>query len=161
MQTFKLFTATFPCVLVMLIAVGCSSNNRADKCLPLPVALQAPPNLTFRVVDKTTNLDLFFGAAAKYDTSQLKVHRWLNGHIDTAFLRIDKVGQRFNVAITSNRNVTDTVLMNIADQPRDTILFKKTATVGCYPTTYVSAITFDGKLVFSPQSSSTLAILEK
>ncbi|HEY8930005.1 MAG TPA: hypothetical protein VIM55_12480 [Mucilaginibacter sp.] len=161
MQNLKAYTTGIICIVVMIISAGCSSNSKDIKCLPLPVALQAPPNLTFRVVDKATNLDLFFGAAAKYDTSQLKVHRWLNGHLDTAFLHIDKVGQRFNVAITSNRNVTDTVFMNIADQPRDTILFKKTATVGCYPTTYVSAITFDGKLVFSPQSSSTLAILEK
>jgi len=161
MQNLKSFIAGVICTAVIIIAAGCSSNNKDVKCLPMPMALQSPPNLTFRVVDKNTQQDLFFGTTARYNTSQLKVHHLLNGVLDTAFLRIDTAGHRLNVSITSNRNVTDTVLMNIADQPRDTILFKKTATVGCYPTTYVSAITFDGKLVFSPQSSSTLAILEK
>jgi hypothetical protein len=42
-----------------------------------------PPNITFRVVDKATGKDLFFGSTAQYATSQLKVHHILNGHIDT------------------------------------------------------------------------------
>ena len=159
MQALKSLTTGIICIVAMLIiTAGCTSSSM-KKCLPAPVALQAPPNLTFRVIDKASGQDLFFGAAAKYEPSQLKVKHLLNGNLDTAFLHIDATNKLFNVAITSNTSLTDTVLMNIADQPRDTILFRKSVTTGCYQTNYVSSITFDGKVVFpysGPEAAATL-----
>lgn len=155
-----------PLILVFFFAIiclitSCGSSTHDKKCSPCPLALQAPPNLTFTVVDKTTRKDLFFGAAAKYDVSQLKVHHIINGHPDTAFLHIDTVNQKFNVRITANSQV-DTVTMNIADKPQDVLLFKRTTTSGCCSATYLSSVTFNGTVVYQQHSGpEVVAVLEK
>jgi len=146
---------------VFCFMASCSSSTHDNKCLPCPMALPAPPALTFSVVDKTSGADLFFGATAKYDTSQLKVHHIVNGHPDTAFLRIDAVNQKFNVRITANHEV-DTVTMNIADTPQDILLFKRKTTGGCCSSTYLSSITFDGVVVYQQGTDPQVtAVLKK
>lgn len=147
-------------IIVMLLNSSCSSTSN-KKCLPCPLALQAPPNLTFKAVDKTTGNDLFFGAAAKYSTNQLKVHHIVNGHPDTAYLRIDTPGQKFNVRIFAIHEI-DTVTMNIADKPQDILLFKRKTTGGCCATTYLSTVTFNGTIVYQQHNGpEVIAILEK
>jgi hypothetical protein len=146
---------------IVFFISSCGSSTKDKKCLPCPVALQAPPNLTFRVVDRTTGNDLFFGASAKYDTSQLKVHHIMNGHPDTAYLHIDAVNQKFNVRIMANHEI-DTVTMNIADKPQDILLFKRVIGTGCCSTSYVSSITFNGTVVYRQgDAPQVVAVLEK
>ncbi|MES2113260.1 MAG: hypothetical protein V4577_31200 [Bacteroidota bacterium] len=153
--TFFFFSA-----IVCLVA-SCSSSTHDNKCFPCPLAVTAPPNLTFRVVDKTTGADLFFGAAAKYDTSRLKVHHIVNGQPDTAFLHIDAANQKFNVRITANHEV-DTVTMNIADKPQDILLFKRKTSSGCCSSTYLSSVTFNGVIVYQQGTNpDVVAVLEK
>jgi hypothetical protein len=122
---------------------------------------QASPNLTFRVVDKTTGQDLFFGSTAKYTTSQLRVHHIINGHSDTAFLHIDTPNHYFNVGIIP-ANQVDTVTMDIADKPQDVLLFKTTTTGGCCSATYLSSVTYNGIVVYTPKQGPTIvAVLAK
>jgi hypothetical protein len=147
-------------MLVLMFTAGCGSNS-TNKCFPCPMALQAPPNLTFRVVDKTTSQDLFFGSTAKYTTSQLKVHHIINGHPDTAFLHIDTLNHNFNVRIMAVNQV-DTVTMNIADKPQDILLFKRTTTGGCCSTTYLSSVTYNGTVVYTQKPGPDIvAVLAK
>jgi hypothetical protein len=156
------------CIITVLIFVGtclifiasCNSHS-TSKCAPCPLALRMPPNITFRVVDKATGKDLFFGSAAQYATSQLKVHHILNGHIDTAYLHIDNLNKDFNVRINTVHQV-DTVTVNIADKPQDILLFKSTTTGGCCSTTYLSSVTFNGTVVYTQkQGPDVVAILAK
>lgn len=125
------------------------------------MALQMAPNITFRVVDKTTSQDLFFGSSAIYSTTQLKVHHILNGHIDTAYLHIDSLNKDFNVRINAVHQV-DTVTMNIADKPQDILLFKRTTTGGCCSTTYLSSVTYNGTVVYTQKNGpEVIAVLAK
>jgi len=120
-----------------------------------------PPIITFRVVDKATGKDLFFGSAAQYATNQLKVHHILNGHIDTAYLHIDSLNKDFNVHINTVHQV-DTVTMNIADKPQDILLFKSTNTGGCCSITYLNSVTYNGIVVYTQkQGPQVAAVLEK
>src|ERR1700712_3311751 len=96
------------CIIAIMFFYSSCSSKSDKKCLPCPLALQQSPNLTFKVFDKATGNDLFFGVAPKYDVSQLKVHHIVNGHPDTAYLRIDTSNQKFNVRITPNHEI-DTV----------------------------------------------------
>lgn len=112
------------------------------------MALQMAPNITFRVVDKVTGKDLFFGSAAQYTPGQLKVHHILNGLPDTAFLHIDTLNQVFNIRINAVHEV-DTVTMNIADKPQDILLFKRITSGGCCSTTYLSSVTYNGMVVYT------------
>ncbi|SHM40902.1 hypothetical protein [Mucilaginibacter sp. OK098] len=113
------------------------------------------------VVDKATGKDLFFGSAAQYATSQLKVHHILNGHIDTAYLYIDTSNKDFNARINAVHQV-DTVTMNIADKPQDILLFKRTTTGGCCSTTYLSSVTFNGTVVYTQKPGpEVVAVLAK
>lgn len=147
-------------VIAFIFTAGCSSHS-TNKCSPCPLSLQMAPNITFRVVDKTTSKDLFFGNAALYKTSQLKVHHILNGHPDTAFLRIDSLNQVFNVWINAVHQV-DTVTMNIADKPQDILLFKRITSGGCCSTTYLSSVTYNGMVVYTQKPGpEVVAVLAK
>jgi len=149
----------------MLLAVGffamagCHKKSNSIPCGACFLALQIP-NLNFRVVDKTTGQNLFFGSAPAYKISQLKMRQLINGVADSAILRVDSANQSFNVGIRPI-HPTDTVTMQIAGLPQDILLFN-TASVGeCCPTLEVTSVTYNGATVYTAANGPKIAILAK
>jgi hypothetical protein len=119
---------------------------------------QLEPNINFRVVDKTTNL--FFGAGAPYKISQLVMRHIVNGVPDSVFLRVDSVNHSFNVFVAPNHR-TDTVTMNIANKPRDILLFNTSMIGDCCPRLILSSVAFDGNIVYVTSDGSKVVVLAK
>jgi hypothetical protein len=118
------------------------------------------PNINFRVIDKTTNQDLFFGAGAPYKISRLVMHHIINGIADSVILRVDSVNHSFNVFVPPAHR-TDTVTMNIANKPQDILLFN-TAMIGdCCPRLVLSSVSFDGNIVYVTMDGSKVVVLAK
>jgi hypothetical protein len=147
--------------LVALFATGCTSTtNSRNKCGPCPEIAEELPNLNFRVVDKTTGNDLFFGAGAPYKISQLVMHHLVNGKPDSVLTRVDTAGHSFYVFVSPNQNI-DTVTMNIAGLPQDMILFNTTITGGCCPNLVLNSISYDGAVVFTNKDTPQVVVLQK
>jgi len=118
------------------------------------------PNLSFRVVDKTTGQNLFFGSAPAYKISQLKMRLLVNGTADSAILRVDSANQSFNIAVIPN-HATDTVTMQVAGLPQDMLLFN-IATVGqCCPRQILNSVLYNGATVYTAANGPAIATLAK
>ena len=151
---------TFLALLAVLIA-GCNYGpNSTNKCGPCPMYAQIEPNINFRVVDKTTNQDLFFGAGAPYKISQLVMHHILNGIADSVFLRVDSVNHSFNIFVPPAHR-TDTLTMNIANKPQDILLFNTSMIGDCCPRLVLSSVSFDGNVVYVTMDGSKVVVLAK
>jgi hypothetical protein len=146
-------------LLAGLIISGCNPHSTA-KCGPCPLMAYMLPNLNFRVVDKTTSQDLFFGAQARYKPSQLKMFHIVNGKADSATVRRDTVNHFFNVFITPAHSV-DTVTMQVPGLTLDVLLFKTENTAGCCPLLVLKAVTFNGQTVYTSTAGANVVVLYK
>ncbi len=154
----RLMYPAFIClILVTLFETGCNPKS-ITKCGPCPALAQVLPNINFRVVDKTTNQDLFFGGP--YKVNQLKMHHIVNGKPDTVFLRVDTLNRLFNIFVIPNHRV-DTVTMQVADKPQDILLFNTSTTGGCCPFLILSSVTFNGTVVYTHANGSDVVALRK
>ncbi|HEY8780467.1 MAG TPA: hypothetical protein VIM16_02540 [Mucilaginibacter sp.] len=148
-------------LVILYLFTSCSQQGMdRNKCGPCPLYLQIEPNLSFRVVDKATGQDLFFSSPAPYTVAQLKIRHLENGKPDTVFLRIDSLDHYFNILIPTIHNV-DTVTMQIATKPQDTLLFE-TAIVGkCCPRLVLNSVLYDGTVVYTSSNNANVAVLSK
>jgi hypothetical protein len=150
-------------VLILLAAcmliTGCAANSR-NKCNICPAAPPIIPYLSFRVVDKTSGNDLFFGAAAVYKTSQLKLNHLVNGVADSVHVFVNSTDHDFQINVSPIHNV-DTVTMNIASLPQDVFLFKTSTSTGCCPTLIFNAVLFDGNVVYTPAGGPNVVVIAK
>src|SRR6185312_2089277 len=146
--------------MALLITACKQQGNGLTPCGrgPCPPVALIMPNLSFRVVDKTTGKDLFFGAGAAYMPSQLKFQQINNGLADSLHLRIDAGNQFFNIAVMPHR-MTDTVTMNISGKPQDTLLFK-IITHPCCGGLSLGSVLFNGEVVYTAQNGPTVAVLQ-
>lgn len=142
-----------------LIISGCNPHSTA-KCGPCPLMAYMLPYMNFRVVDKTTSQDLFFGAQARYKPSQLKMFHIVNGKADSAAVRRDTVNHFFNVFITPAHGV-DTVTMQVPGLTQDILLFKTENTAGCCPRLILSSVIFNGQTVYTSAVGANVVVLYK
>ncbi|CAN5124379.1 hypothetical protein BH09BAC6_BH09BAC6_26600 [soil metagenome] len=145
--------------VLFVLAAGCNSKS-ATKCGPCPALAQMLPNLTFKVVDKTTNDDLFFGSKAIFKTSELKMHHIINGKPDTAFVRVDSLNQAFHVYIFPAHRA-DTVTMQIANKSPDILVFNTTVTGGCCAFLFLNNVLYNGAVVFTAANGPNVVVLAK
>ena len=146
--------------LFCLLVVGCSSPQSASKCGPCPLYAQIEPNISFRVVDRTTGQDLFFGTAAPYKPGQLKMYHLINGKPDTAFLQVDNVNNYFRIFVAPVHRV-DTVTMQIANLSRDILLFETTLTGDCCPRLNLASVSYNGTVVYTAANGPGAVVLPK
>jgi len=148
--------------ILFLMFAACTkhSNDNTLKCGPCPLYAQLEPNLNFRVVDKTTQQDLFFGSGAPYKISQLVMRHIVDGVADTALLRVDTINHVFDVLVPPYHNV-DTITMQIAGLPQDVLLFE-TATIGkCCPRLVLNSVLYNGAVVFTAANGPQVVVLKK
>jgi hypothetical protein len=151
-------------IVSALFITGC--NTKTKICLPFPMIAPMNPNISFRIVDKTTGHDLFFGGGAPYKLSQLKFSHILNGQPDTVFLMTDTLDRFFNIRIPPSQgpvlHYVDTVTMQIANKPQDVFLFNTKDIVGpCSITRELASVSFDGKVVYTQANGPQVAVLTK
>ena len=149
-------------VLLAFIGEGCTTTGKsANKCGPCPLYFaEVLPNLGFRVFDKATGKNLFFGPGAPYKPSQLVMMQLVNGKPDSARLFADTANQSFRVYVVPNHTV-DTVTMNIANKPQDALLFKTGTTEGCCPQLELVSVTYDGTVVYTTPDGPKIVSLSK
>src|SRR5882724_6688317 len=144
----KVFVVGAIYLVIILISDLLESCNSQANCTPCPARPDANPNINFRVIDKVTNANLFFGSQAKYTVAQLKIHHIINGKPDTAYLRIDSVNKCFNLNIPTVHS-TDTVTFQIVNQPVDTFLFNTSAPDRCCGFIKLNSVLFDGTTIYT------------
>jgi hypothetical protein len=116
--------------------------------------------MNFRVFDKTTGKNLFFGPGASYKPSQLVMMQLVNGKPDSARLFVDTANESFQVYVQPTHTV-DTVTMNKANKPQDVLLFKTGTTGGCYPQLDLVSVTYDGTVVYTTPDGTKIVSLQK
>lgn len=79
----------------------------------------------FRVVDKTSNTDLFFGSTPRYKRADLKIYPVdYKNEMDTLTLRtFSSATQQAFIFTIQSANVRDTILVKIADTGMDTLIY--------------------------------------
>ena len=145
--------------LSSVLIAGCQyGHNPGGKCGPCPLYAEMLPNINFRVVDKTSNQDLFFGPGAPYKTSQLVMWHIVNGKPDSVNLRVDTADHFFNVFLPPNHHI-DTVTMKVANKPTDTLLFHTGNTGGCCSRLVLLSVSFNGNTVYTTMDGSKVVVL--
>jgi len=147
--------------LLSVLITSCRYGpNPGQKCGPCPLYAEMLPNISFRLVDKTSNQDLFFGPGAPYKFSQLVMWHIVNGKPDSANLRIDTINHFFNVFVPPSHMV-DTVTMKVANKPTDTLLFHTGSTGGCCPRLLLLSVSFDGNTVYTTMDGNKVVVLQE
>ena len=103
-----------------VLTVSCSKNNGSPiMCTDILIL----DELRFVVLDKETGEDVFFSNEAIYDTNELILfRRGAEGKLEEAYLRKDDEGEDIYF-YTPASSGSDTIFMQIADQPLDTIAY--------------------------------------
>jgi|GEM_PF-978658 hypothetical protein len=146
MNSFKTNTLSKAFCLVAAIGMlmaSCSKNDSdvADvDCL----AHLNPDTLRFVVLDKESGADLFFSDSPVYDTTELKLFRKGAGRaLEPAHQGIAE--NRGNIHFFSYVYPADTLFMQIADQPLDTIAFTGQVAYRPCPQSLLVAVTFNSE----------------
>jgi hypothetical protein len=146
--------------LLSILAASCNTNKSTAKCGPCPLYPIVAPNIAFRVVDKTSGHDLFFGSTAIYKISDLKMYHVINGKPDSIALNADSVGKYFRIFVVPEHMV-DTVTMQIANKPQDILLFTNAVTGGCCSRQYLRSVSFNGSIVYTQANGASIIVLAK
>lgn len=144
-------------LLLFLLTTSCKSQIN---CPPCPAIISINPNMNFKVVDKSSNKDLFFGSNAPYSVKQISLHHIINGRADTAFLRIDTLNHYFNVNIPTVHTI-DTVTLQIPGQRPDILLFNTSITGKCCPIKVLTAVSYNGSIVYTANDGGNIVVLSK
>lgn len=132
------------CYLLLLVCVSfifsaySKEDDKEPNCLPVIY----PDILTFRVVDKNTGEDLFFGEEPPYSVDDLHVLRQnFNDHTRLDTVRISQKEGYFHVPMVLGQN---TKYLSIADTPLDTLTYtvKPANLTGC-PTVILDGLIFN------------------
>lgn len=154
--------AAFILLLFVLTTLACNKKTETKViCGPCPEYLTAViPNLTFKIVDKVTGNNLFFGSQAKYKPGDLHFVHLVNGQEVSVFLRTDTVANDFNIA-TPVYNTADTITMQIGNLPKDEILFEMAVVGKCCPMIELAKVLFNGDVVYTSANATAVALLKK
>jgi hypothetical protein len=117
------------------------------------------PFIEVKIVDKTTNADLFLSRTSPYKFSDLKVTSSMSG---------SNVDLRADTAQTNNRFVailsatSQTFIIKLAALPADTLnVVVKTDLPRCCPQPSIDAITLNNNLICHPCSLNQLVTIKK
>jgi hypothetical protein len=146
--------------LVLYLALAGCDPVGSKKCYPCPEAPTLEPYLAFKVVNKTTGNNIFFGSSAIYKQSQVKVYHLVNGQQDSIHLLPDTAAGSFRMNVPTIHS-TDTVTMNIAALPQDTFLFKTTTIGGCCSTLVFNGVVYNGATIFNPDNGPAVVVIQK
>jgi hypothetical protein len=137
------------------------SCNSQKACSPCPGSPSLNPNIEFILVDSTTGQNLFFGAGAKYAASDIKIHHYVNGKPDTAYLTVHSDSQSLNLNVATIHAI-DTVVFQIANQQPDIFLFSTSSSNKCCPLIkQLNSVSFDGTTVYSYADRSKIVTIKK
>ena len=150
----------FICLSVLCLFASSCNHKGSSKCGPCPAVAAILPHLTFRVVDKTSSRDLFFGAGARYKVSQLKMRHIVNGIPDSAYFQTDTVNHFFIVFVSTAHHV-DTVTMQIANLPQDVLLFNTSVIGDCCKYLTLGSVLYNGATVFTAANGPNIVVLTK
>ena len=146
-------------VVLILSATSC---HKTVQCPVLPVALVVP-EMNFRVVDKTTGNDLFFGSTAIYKTNQLKVAQIINGNADSTVLFVDSLQKLFIIRLPHAQPV-NTVTMRVANLPQDNLVFNVSTTGGSLCSVgepLLDEVLYNGVSVYTAANGPAIVVLKK
>lgn len=147
--------------LLVFAATLTASCNSQKVCSPCPASPSINPNIEFTLVDSTTGQNLFFGAGAKYSVSDVKIHHYVNGKPDTAYLTAHSGNQSFNLNVTTIHAI-DTVTFQIANQQPDVFLFSTSSPNKCCPLLkQLNSVSFDGTIVYTSANGSKIITIKK
>jgi hypothetical protein len=161
MKNLKKVLAVGAKYLVIILISGLLGSCNSQKNCPLcPASPTVNPDFNFKIIDKTTNEDLFFGSSAMYDLNQIKFKHLINGKPDTTYLRIDTLNHSFNLDVPTIHSV-DTVTMQITNLPTDILLFNTETPGKCCPITTLVSILFNGVVVYNKSDGDKIALLKQ
>lgn len=140
-----------------VLVQSCSSQST---CPPCPARVNVNPNINFRVVDKSSNKDLFFDTTPTYSFNEIKAFHLTNGKPSLLTLIKDNERHSFNLNVPTIHS-SDTITIQIASLNTDTILFKTSTTDKCCPVTVLNSVTFNSVPIFAAGDTTTIIILKK
>jgi hypothetical protein len=146
--------------MILCLALASCDPVGSKKCYPCPEAPTLEPYLTFKVVGTTSGNNLFFGSAAVYKQSQVKVYHLVNGQQDSIHLTPDTAAGSFRMNVPTQHS-TDTVTMNIASLQQDVFLFKTTTSSGCCSTQTYNGVVYNGVMIFDPSKGPAVVVISK
>ena len=161
MKTVNLKTLLLIPALLVMATTSCR-KTKTVQCTVVPVALVVP-EMNFRVVDKTTGNDLFFGSTAIYKTNQLKVAQIINGNADSTVLFVDSLQKLFIIRLPRAQPVNN-LTMRVANLPQDNLVFNVSATGGgpCSAEEPVlNNVLYNGVSVFTAANGPAIVVLKK
>lgn len=106
-------------LLLLAVISGCSKKHKID--CPIAYATSLPaPRVAFKIVDKTTNEDLFFSDNPKYTTAQIMY--FLRRVDATGAVKYDTIPLTVtNKCFSAYPPLTDSAFISIAALPLDTL----------------------------------------
>lgn len=143
MNTFK--TTTLSNSLCSIVAFGillasCSKSESGVACF----AHLNPDTLRFVVLDKESEANLFFSDDPAYDTTELKLFaKGAGGELEEAHRSIEE--NRGDIHFFSYVYPPDTLFLQIADQPLDTIAFTGEVVNRPCPQSLLVEVTFNSE----------------
>ena len=139
--------------------LSCKKANKII-CGPCPALVTLIPHIRFRVVDKMTGLDLFFGISAKYKPTQIQTFHYNNGRLDTLYLGVDTTWHTFFLGIVPIHH-QDTVSIQIANLSKDSFLFNTKTVDLCCPNLILDSVTFNNSLIYTKAKGPDVVVLFK
>ncbi|BAU56016.1 hypothetical protein [Mucilaginibacter gotjawali] len=138
-----------------ILAAGCSSQD-ATTCPDCKGNQSISATARFKILDKTSKQDLFFGKLAKYHLNQLKISHIVNGHPDTAqsIINIDSAKRVFSTSVLYENDL-DTMVLQVANLKPDTLYLTTRLSNNCCSHVYVSSVTLLGKVIYSDLDVTT------
>lgn len=138
-----------------ILVAGCSSPDPTT-CPDCKDSQSISAKARFKILDKTSNRDLFFGKQAKYRINQLKISHIVNGHPDTAqsLIHIDSATRVFTTNVLYENDL-DTMIMHVANLKPDTLYLATRLSNNCCSHIYVSSVTLLGKVIYSDLDVTT------
>jgi hypothetical protein len=119
----------FAGLFVILLSTSCEKDRRMIGCTAQYIA----PTLRFQVIDKNDGTDLFFAAAPKFSTSDIKVHfKNSQNKLDSLAPQVETVNNNKVFVYAQQRaNLNDTCYLKIKGLKTDTLIYSIKLTEPC------------------------------
>jgi len=124
--------------LVCLVSgISCKSNEEVN-CLDI----LSPEFISFKIADKNTNADLFFGAQPAYITGELKIYQ--HDKLIPFEIKTDAAnGSYFKVQVQIAYTNAETLQLKIADEPLQELIYTSTTASDPCPRYPVNTVKFN------------------
>jgi len=134
--------------------LGCSSET--PKCPTCADKDPLNPTVNFRIIDKLTNRDLFFGKDAKFSLSNLKIHHLVNGLPDSAIVKVDTAKKVFKLKILY-KNDADTLSLQIGGGKPDLLYIENSVAAQCCIHIYASSASLNSNVIYTDTNKTYTA----